>query len=273
MPVRRPVRRSVPHSLSLLGYKAQDFDGARVVIPPLCHVPAGAFLMGSDEARDRHAQPDELPQHEISLPEFRIARYPVTVTEYRCAIQAGVTPKPYNWPYQLSRPDHPIVDVAWHDAMEYAAWLASCTGEPWRLPSEAEWEKAARGPDGRIYPWGDEWDPTRAKVAGNGEERGVLAVGRHPGGVGPYGAEDMAGNVWEWCSSLRYPYPYDPTDGREDAAVAADIPDHLSDQRHARVMRGGSWEDNKIFVRAAMRGIHVPPWNMDGYIGFRLICG
>jgi formylglycine-generating enzyme required for sulfatase activity len=244
-----------------------------VVTPPLCLVAPGPFLMGSDAARDRHTRPDELPQHTVTLAGFELAQYPVTVAEYALANHTRAVPPPWQWDFQLARPDCPVVNVAWQDALRYAAWLTRATGARWRLPSEAEWEKAARGADGRIYPWGDEWDPTRAKGAGNGEERGVKPVGTHVGDASPYGARDLAGNVWEWCTSLYYPYPYDPDDGREDLAVPADIPDHLADERHARVMRGGSWEEGEICARAAMRGLHVPPWNYDSYIGFRVLRG
>ncbi len=266
-----PSRRSLPSSLVKLGFQTREVTGVTLAIPPLCVVPAGAFLMGSDATRDQEARPDEFPQHTATLHTFAIARYPVTVAEYRYAIQAGVVPKPWLWREQVTRRNHPVVNVAWNEAVDYAAWLGRCTGQPWRLPSEAEWEKAARGPTGRIYPWGDAWDPTLAKVARLGVDLGTAAVGERPRSASPYGAEDMAGNVWEWTNSLHYPYPYNPADGREDLGVAADIPDYRVDERHARVMRGGSWDEDASFARAAMRGIHVPPWNIDSYIGFRLV--
>src|SRR5262249_37019470 len=102
---------------------------------------------------------------------YQIARFPVTVAEYACAIRAKAVREPpkrsshtIEWRTQLQRLDHPVVNVSWHNAIAYAAWLAKVTGQPWRLPTEAEWEKAARGTDGRIYPWGDLWDQTRANT-------------------------------------------------------------------------------------------------------------
>lgn len=268
-----PSRRALPSSLVKLGFQLQEAAGVTLALPPLCPIPAGAFLMGSDAANDPAARPDELPQHRVALPVFEIARYPVTVAEYRYAIEADVARKPSRWGIQVRHLDHPVVNIAWQEAVDYAAWLARCTGQSWRLPSEAEWEKAARGPGGWIYSWGDSWEPALAKVARFGEDLGTVAIGERPGSMSPYEVEDMAGNVWEWTTSLHYPYPYDPADGREDMSVLADIPDHLEDARHARVMRGGSWDEGETWARAAMRGIHVPPWNLDGDIGFRLVRG
>lgn len=266
-------RRALSTYLSALGYQLQEWDSGTTALPPLCAVPGGDFLMGSTAIHDPQAHPNELPQHRLALPGFEIARYSVTVEEYGYAIHAGVVRPPWRWRIQALHQNYPVVNVAWQEAVDYADWLAHCTGQLWRVPSEAEWEKAARGPSGRIFPWGDTWDPTLAKVAGESEELGPAPVGSHPRSASPYGAEDMAGNVWEWTTSLHYPYPYTSSDGREDMKVAADIPDNLTDERHARVMRGGSWDEGESFARAAMRGIHVPPWNSDGYIGFRLVRG
>ena len=143
--------------------------------------------------------------------------------------------------------------------MAYCRWLSEVTGMPYRLPSEAEWEKASRGKDGRIYPWGNEWDKSRC----NSEEAyrgGTTPVGAYPQGVSPYGLWDMAGNVREWTRSLPYVYPYDPRDGRED-----------EDAKGGRVLRGGSFGDSRRLVRCTFRGAFVFRKLLRGYNGFRVV--
>jgi formylglycine-generating enzyme required for sulfatase activity len=168
--------------------------------------------MGSDPKRDSQAEDCEKPQHRVTPAAFQIGRYPVTVAEYACFVRAGHaapqrgTYRPITWDDQLKRLDHPVVCVTWHDAVAYAAWLAKLTGQSWRLPTEAEWEKAARGTDGRIYPWGDAFDKARCNVSESGIGT-TTPVGSYPNGASPYGAQDMAGSVWEWASSLFKPYP------------------------------------------------------------------
>ncbi len=174
--------------------------------------------MGSDKSRDREAFDDELPQHRVELAAFQIGKYPVTVAEYALAVTAGAVPEPpavgsVTWQTQLQHLDHPVVCVSWQDATAYAAWLRTVTERQtgWRLPSEAQWEKAARWDPAanasRIYPWGDSFDTSRC----NTYESGIgttTPVGSYPAsdqrrsGASPCGAEDMAGNVWEWTSSL-----------------------------------------------------------------------
>ncbi len=170
-----------------------------------------------------------------------------------------------DWQMQLQRPDHPAVSVRWLAATAYAAWLAGLTGQPWRLPTEAEWEKAARwdGRASRIYPWGDKFDETRANTK-DSDKRTTTPVGAYPSGVSPCGAQDMAGNVNEWTSSLIKPYPYNPSDGREAPNSAGD-----------RVLRGGSWAEYSGGARAAYRIEAYPDYfsgrGGSGFDGFRLI--
>src|SRR5262249_52778483 len=153
---------------------------------------------------DPDAQDNEMPQHEVILPSFSIGQHPLTVAEYQCAVEAdAVTPPKYplmTWQSQLQRLDHPVVCLTWHQAKDYAAWLAQVTGQPWRLPTEAEWEKTARGSDGRIFPWGDQWDKSRANTADGGAGM-TTPVGSYPGGVSPYEVHDLTGNVREWTST------------------------------------------------------------------------
>jgi formylglycine-generating enzyme required for sulfatase activity len=150
-----------------------------------------------------------------------------------------------------------VVCVSWKDALAYVRWLAKVTGQGWRLPSEAEWEKAARGADGRIYPWGDAFDKVRCNTALVGIGT-TTAVGSYPGGESPYHAQDMAGNVWEWTSSLYQQYPYRKNDGREN---------HNSTEN--RTLRGGSWGGTSRLARVAYR-INSRPDVFSVVGGFRL---
>jgi toxoflavin biosynthesis protein ToxD len=272
------MRRSLalPASLVGLGYRNIASRREKLILPPLCEVAAGTFLMGSDRARDPLARDDELPQCEIPVATFEIGRFPVTVAEYACAVKAHAVSAPWDWKYQVDYPDHPVVNVAWADAATYGAWLADITEQPWRLPTEAEWEKAARSTDGRIYPWGDIWLPELAWTLESDwmQGKGPHPIGIRPSGASPYGAQDMAGNVWEWVSSLLYPYPFDPTDGREDPTDFTGYKDFRGG-RGARVARGGAWTyaEGRLWARTAARFAHFPARNSEGFIGFRLVRG
>jgi formylglycine-generating enzyme required for sulfatase activity len=248
----------LPSHLIQLGfvvYRAQD--SAEYLLPPICDVPAGGFLMGSDPALDTGAYDSELPQPSVALAAYQIAKYPVTVAEYDCCVRAGQK-EPANWRQQLEKLDHPVVDVSWRDAAAYAQWLSERSGQPWRLPSEAEWEKAARGTDARIYPWDDTFRRTRCNSS-EGKKGSTTPVGSYLRGVSPYGALDIIGNVWEWTSSLFRPYPYAASDGRERTESAEN-----------RVLRGGSWDFSSWFARAAFRFDFTPDSALDNF-GFRLI--
>jgi formylglycine-generating enzyme required for sulfatase activity len=153
----------------------------------------------------------------------------------------------------------PVVSVSWYEAAAYCRWLSAQTGDNYRLPSEAEWEKAARGDDGRSYPWGNRApDETRANF-----DRAVgrtTPVGSYPAGASPYGVLDMAGNVWEWTRSKYRDYPYDPDDGREEG----------SNRSGARfVIRGGGWDYPSDLLRASFR-FSLTPDVHGSSIGCRL---
>ncbi|HEY7833299.1 MAG TPA: SUMF1/EgtB/PvdO family nonheme iron enzyme [Ktedonobacterales bacterium] len=257
-----------PARLASLGFAARHINGVEVILPPLCDVPAGDFLMGSDPQQDKVARAEEQPQYLIPLPyPYQIGRHPVTVAEYACFVRAGhaAPASPWNkltWDEQLKRFDHPVVNVSWDDATAYAAWLAKTARQSWRLPTEAEWEKAARwdpaARKSRIYAWGDSFDKNHC----NTHESGIGAttpVGSYPTGASPCGAQDMTGNVWEWTHSLWKPYPYNPTDGRERA-----------DSTEDRVLRGGSWGNAPAGSRAAYRDVFVPTL-ASGNLGFRVV--
>jgi formylglycine-generating enzyme required for sulfatase activity len=193
----------------------QRFDAVHWFLPDdrnlgFVHVPAGMFWMGSDELSD-----DESPLHETYLSDYWISRYSTTVAQYR------VFSDEYGEARTLTGENHPVVHVSWEDAIRYCEWLnekligfskeRKKNSEPLLgleagklrviLPSEAEWEKAARGTDGRIYSWGNDFDPRKLNI----DETGIgttSPVGSFPDGVSPYGIHDMAGNVWEWTRSI-----------------------------------------------------------------------
>jgi formylglycine-generating enzyme required for sulfatase activity len=209
----------------------------------LVQVLAGGFLMGSADT-DIRAYANEKPQHRLWLPDYLIGRYAITVVQFSAFVQAACLEITY--PGATKQPDdHPICYVTWHEAMAFCDWAGHLIGRSVCLPSEAEWEKAARGTDGRIYPWGNTLDIARYnnRQTGPGD---TTPVGRYgPLGDSPYGCSDMAGNVWEWTRSLDRPYPYDPDDGRENIDTGGDdLP---------RVVRGGSFGANVRDVRCAVR--------------------
>ena len=265
----------LPRRMAQLGFVSILSDGVDLIVPPLCRVVAGQFLMGSDPLRDPSCQNDEQPQTKIGLGTFHIGRFLVTVAEYACFVRAGYGPPRRTfpayvlseWSTQLERPDHPVVGVTWHDAVNYAAWLdGHHERRGWCLPTEVEWEKAARWDVSTrrtsLYPWGDGFEQALCNSKGSGMGA-TTPVGAFAGGAAPCGAQDMAGNVSEWTSSLYRPYPYQAGDSREstDSEIANTSP--------RRVCRGGSWDSYAEEVRAAHRG----SWRADEpheLIGFRV---
>ena len=259
--------------------------------PEMILIPAGEFLMGSDPKVDKDAGDGEQPQHTLYLPNYTMAKTPVTNAQYAEFIRdAGLVAPPGHWQtghWQKGDPppgklDHPVVRVSWHDAVAYCNWLADLTGKPYHLSSEAEWEKAARGTDGRIYPWGNHWypgwcntreSPLRAEIdlLGSlwGHNGGTTPVGRYPRGASPYGVLDMAGNVWEWTCSLwgndwespDFKYPYDPQDGRESLEAGDNV---------LRVVRGGSWRGHRGHARCVYR-LGSRPDGRHYDLGFRVV--
>jgi formylglycine-generating enzyme required for sulfatase activity len=161
---------------------------------------------------------------------------------------------------RTTTPVQPVVGICWHEARAYCAWLSAQTGQLWRLPSEAEWEAAARGRDGRRYAWGDDFDPVRCNTF-ESHVRGTTPIGVFPGGDTPEGLVDLSGNVWEWTSSAYHPYPYAADSLREDPQT--------TDAR--RVVRGGSWNLNRDGARCASRN-HSDPGARNGNLGLRLVC-
>jgi formylglycine-generating enzyme required for sulfatase activity len=233
----------------------------------LCTLPVGPFRMGSEED-DLDGLFSERPAHDCDLPyEYRIGRYPVTVAQFREYVEA--TGEQPGDPDSLGGPgNQPVVLVSWFEALSFCRWL-ECRWrtegrlpEGWSvsLPSEAEWEKAARGTDGRKYPWGEDFDPDRA----NTFEAKVLdfsAVGCFPGGASPSGCEEMSGNAWEWTRSLRKAYPYVREDSRENLGVPSKV---------FRAIRGGSCFDVARVARCAHR-YGAEPEDRRASFGFRVV--
>ena len=215
--------------------------------PEMVHIPAGEFLRGSRE-RDKRALASEYPQSQIYLDEYWIGRYPVTNAQYAVFAEATGRRFPEGW--ERGRPpegkeNHPVGNVSWWDAITYCRWLAELTGRPYRLPTEAQWEKAARGTDGRTYPWGNRWDSHKCNTREEGQ-RSTTPVGTYsPAGDSPYGCADMVGNALEWVADWYHEdyyarssvqqNPYGPSSGA------------------VKVLRGGSWSASRRGTRCASR--------------------
>jgi formylglycine-generating enzyme required for sulfatase activity len=253
--------------------------------------------MGSDNGGE-----DEKPAHPVTLPAFAISQFPVTNIQYEAFIQAGgyqtgrywaaaktagywqkegfkgrfdneAHTRPYDFgpPYTLD--NHPVVGVSWYEAVAFCHWLSEQVGYVVRLPTEAEWEKAARGPstgfasgqgtDGRTYPWGEAEDVAlRCNMADSGLNA-TCAVGMFPGGVSPYGLHDMSGNVWEWCSTIwnEKAYPFKVSNEWEEKYL---------NRTNVRALRGGSWFYFECYTRCARRYGDDPNDWLNG-IGFRIV--
>lgn len=216
----------------------------------MVYIPAGEFLMG--EGADTHS---------VHVAAFYIAKYPLTNGLYQAFVEASGYHPPPHWPngqFSEVMQDHPVVNISWHDALAYCRWLSQASGQLYRLPTEAEWEKAARSTDGRTYPWGNQFDKNRCNTW-EGGWGGTTPVDSFQDGASPYGVMDLVGNVWEWCSSLPADYPYRFDDGREDPAAEG-----------WRALRGGSWFDAEWGARPARR-LSSPPGYASRNTGFRVV--
>jgi len=254
-----------------------------VLQPELVHVPSGRFQMGtSDEeiewllentdwAADFEEQgwfDWEQPAHEVDLSEYWIGRHPVTNAEYAAFVQTTGRDTPEHWDggeYPAEQSDYPVVHVTWYDAVAYCEWLSKVSGRSYRLPTEAEWEKAAGWDEAegqrRRYPWGDDFDAGKCNTL-EGDPGKTTAVGQYsPAGDSAYGAADMAGNVWEWCQDwfAEDHYQRSPT---EDPSGP--------EEGTGRVLRGDSWRGGRGLARCAYRGRDFPG-SRDFDVGFRVV--
>ncbi len=226
-------------------------------------VPAGKFLMGSTK-ENKLAYDDECPQHTVDIPyDYWMARFAITNEQYDQFVTAKYLKHPVSdW---MKKKDHPVTDVTWHDAMAYCQWMNDLLKKELppnyllRLPSEAEWEKAAGGMDGREYPWGNIFDKNKCNSRESSKKETTPVGSFSPQGNSPYGCADMAGNVWEWIHSLYRPYPYVVNDGRED--------EKYSD---FRVLCGGPFYNNGRSVRCALRN-RCDPSLRDDVFGYRVV--
>lgn len=256
----------------------------------LVHVPAGYFWMGSDPTEPEHYSNEE-PKRWVYLDEYWIGKYPVTVAQFAAFVRAN----PYyrtraerqgggwtwsresEWGYVegaswqhphgpdsdvRAKADHPVTLISWGDACIFCDWVGRVTRRVVRLPMEAEWEKAARGTDGRTYPWGTTFAAQKCNTA-EGGIRDTTPVGRYsPAGDSPYGCADMAGNVWEWCLDRYDEDYYRKAPSRNPTGPSTG---------EGHVVRGGSWAGGREIARCAYRGRLVPDnWYYD-FIGFRIV--
>ncbi len=240
-PAPRPTATPAPEATATVESK---------LLTELAEIPGGVFTMGRDDGPD-----DESPAHEVDLPTFYIEIFEVTNAQFAAFTKdtGYVTDAEQNggsgWRGFIEGKDnHPAVKISWNDANAYCEWADR------RLPTEAEWEKAARGPEGNLYPWGNDWNAANANVKESGL-RGTTQVGSFPAGVSPYGVFDMGGNVWEWTADWYQPYPGNT------------VPDDFYGEKF-KVDRGGGWFDEEAQVLAVNRSSSSPEAANDD-IGFR----
>ncbi len=225
------------------------------VLIEFVRTPSGGFLMGSDN------KDNEQPCHRVYLPEFYIGKYPVTNAQYLSFVvstkRVWVSLKKIHLIEKQG--NHPAIYISWYDAQDFCTWMSEGISRRFHLPTEAEWEKAARGEYGKEYPWGDEFNKTKCNTSESGIGSTTPVRQFSPQGDSPYGVADMAGNVWEWCQSKYEAYPIKSDDGREDLKGDA-----------ARVLRGGSFLTYQWYARSAYR-YNIRPEARYNYIGFRVV--
>lgn len=279
------VRRAAKGLLSFVNQinfsinkQATPYSKIRSLLPKWLLISSGMFLMGSDSKVDKFSLQEEMPQHEVWLPDFMIAKETVTIEQWDHFLKANgncIFPKNGQGVEDTSK--LPVTGINWYEAIEYAAWLTTqCQiqgiirpDEEIRLPTEAEWEKAARGINGELYPWGNDFKKNHCNCRSINIGQIIKCGSFSPQGDSPYGVQDMAGNVWEWTISLwgqgghkpEFAYPYDKYDGRENL---------LSDSSVRRIVRGGAFYYFDNCVRVATRNVMHPNIRHSGG-GFRLV--
>jgi formylglycine-generating enzyme required for sulfatase activity len=243
--------------------------------PEMVGIAAGPFTMGSD-----NGEAYESPPHMLNLPAYEISQYPITNAQYFEYVKQAKVAVSSKSGWELARVghappqdklSHPIVGISWDEAVAYCEWLKEQTGRKYRLPTEAEWEKAARGDqDTRSYPWGNDWDSSRAN--NNGAD--TTSVDQYPA-QSLYECYDMAGNVWEWTSTMwgrerstpdyAYPYPApDQSDGRDGPPIEDLV------YREYRICRGGSYKDKSERLKCSSRARFAAD-SQNARRGFRVV--
>lgn len=258
VPTSTPISAPSPTAVATTADTQADATlepGAEAEVPEeanMVTVPADEFTMGSGKG-------DESPPHSVFVDAFEIDFFEVTngefaqfveETGYETDAEKNNDPSPWRFYFTEGKENYPVVKVSWNDAQTYCQWAGK------RLPTEAEWEKAGRGTDERMYPWGDEWDASKANSKESGF-RGPVTVGSFPEGAGPYGAMDMAGNVWEWTASWYQGYPKTTFNSNYFGETL-------------RVLRGGGWFSEREMVRTTQRNANSPSAANDD-IGFRCV--
>jgi len=237
--------------------RAGDAEREAPPINGMVYIPPGEFIMGSSAEDIKHgADTNEFPQRKVFVDGFYIDIYEVTNVQYKVFVDSMHVAPPSHWingSYPVGMDGYPVVGVSWYDAERYAAFVGK------RLPTEEEWEKAARGTDGRKYPWGDSFD---SRKCNNG--RTLAPVGSFPECVSPYGVFDMAGNAAEWVDAWYAPYPRD--DSHQWNPDHPEFKPDYGDKKY-RVYRGGSWNNFGKYLRCARRGKAKPTerWNNIGF--------
>jgi formylglycine-generating enzyme required for sulfatase activity len=228
--------------------------GGSVKLGSMVQVPAGEFMMGCNEQVDKQCHPDEKPYHKVYLDAYYIDKYDVTQGEYNQCVSTGRCKENTLAPADFTGDRQPVVDVSWDDANTYCQWAGK------RLPTEAEWEKAARGTDGRVYPWGNSLDTSRANY--NSTLGKTSNVGSYPSGASPYGALDMAGNVFNWVADWFDEHYYQDSPSKNPKGP---------DSGTERVLRGGCWTTSYLGDLRSSDRIRYSPTDRSGSFGFRCL--